>query len=100
MAFTHMAAPTTTVGTTAAHTVPFSENYLVQINQVGAISTQVGIELTSDGVNWWTPSTLTPISAGSNVVVYVLQNMPCLQMRLNITAIDPGVTVDAWVGNL
>ncbi len=100
MSFTHMAAPTTVTGTTAAHTVPFSNNYLLQINQVGAVSTQVNVEMTSDGVNWWTPTSLTPISSGSNVVVYQLINMPALQMRLNITAIDPNVTVDAWVGNL
>lgn len=100
MSFTHMAAPTTTVSKTAPHTVPFSNNYLVQINQVGSVTTQVGIELTSDGLNWWSPSSLTPISSGNDVIVYQLINMPALQMRLNITAIDTGVTVDAWVGNL
>ena len=99
MSFTRFAVGITTTGHTVAHTVPFSNQYLVQINQAGSSTTQVGVELTSDGANWWSPSTLTPISAGTDVVVYQLTNMPALQMRLNVTAIDVGVTIDAWVGN-
>jgi hypothetical protein len=100
MSFTRFAANITAVGHTVAHTVPFSNNYLLQINQVGSVSTQVTVELTSDGVQWWTPTSLNPISSGTDVLVYQLTYMPALQMRLNVTAIDPGVTIDGYVGNL
>ena len=100
MSFTRFAANITATGHTVAHTVPFSNNYLLQINQVGASTTQVGIELTSDGVVWWSPSTLTPISSGTDVMVYQLTYMPALQMRLNVTAIDVGITIDGYVGSL
>lgn len=100
-AVTHVATGITAVGTTPNIGVPIANTYLLQVNLAGTVTTtQVSPELSIDGVNWWTPSGLSNLSASPGSVVYQMINMPSLQMRLNVTAIDAGVTISAWVADV
>jgi hypothetical protein len=99
MSFTHIAAGITAVGTTPTAVIPSANLYLLQINAVGSITTSVSPEFSLDGTNWWSPATINNISSNADVIVYQLTQMPSLRMRLNVTAIDTGVTIDAWVSS-